>query len=286
MASTITVNNRTITIIQIEQEDYICLTDMIENPAQVLLNWLRGRETIKFLGLWEQLNNADSFNSNKFNEYVQESAERTFTMSPSKWISGTNAVGLLVKRGRTGGVYAHKDIALEFCTWLSPAFKLYLIREFQRLKEQEKLQGPSDWDVKRMMAKANYGIHTDAVKKHRISPSMPKNTQGIMYASEADILNRALFGITAAEWRRKNPLKAGNIRDYASVEQLLVLGNLEAMSAQLMEMGWQPQERLDALHAAALSQLRILMSNSAIQRLAQGKVDGKVPPLELPASED
>ncbi len=288
MASTITVDGRPITIIQIEDEDYVNLTDMVstENPAQVINNWLRSRETILFLQIWEQLNNSDFFNDVAAAQLVQESAERTFTLSPSKWVATTGAIGISVKRGRTGGIYAHKDIALEFGSWLSPAFRLYLIKEFQRLKKQEQALGIGDWDVKRMIAKANYSIHTDAVKVHRINPAMPKTQQGIIYASEADILNLAMFGMKAADWRKKNPAKPGNIRDDATVEQLLVLGNLESLSAELLHLGWQPQERLDALRKAAISQFRTLQKNPAAQKLARGDIDPRPPKLlHLPENE-
>ena len=239
------------------EEDYISLTDMARHrnpiaPKDVVKNWLRLRSTIDFLGLWEELNNPN-FKGVEFDSFKSHAGENSFTLSPQQWIKSTNAIGLISKSGRYGGgTYAHKDIAFEFASWLSPEFKLYIIKDYQRLKEDEGHRLALDWNVKRILAKANYRIHTDAIKMNLIPPELPRVQQGYVYADEADVLNVALFGKTAKQWKQENPGVKGNMRDFASIEQLLVLANLENINALLIEQGVPQQERLEKLHATAL----------------------------------
>ena len=271
--STIMVQDTTITIISREKEDYISLTDMVKNfegGYTLIEQWLRNKDTVLFLGLWEQLNNPD-FNSLEFEGIKNEAGRNVFYLSVKKWVESTSAKGLVARTGRYGGgTYAHKDIAFEFGAWLSPEFKLYLIKEFQRLKEDENMRLSLDWNLNRTLAKLNYRIHTDAIKSHIIPPLIDKKSEGFIYANEADVINVALFGKTAKQWRDENPEQEGNIRDYATLEQLLVLVNIESMSAEFIRMGLSKPERLHKLNQIAISQLQSLTSNVSIRKLDQG----------------
>lgn len=260
------MRNKEITVLEkeihINKDDYFSLTDIAkyknpEAPADVVKNWLRRKDTIEFIGLWEKLNNPN-FNVVEFDQFKTEAGHNYFTMSPKKWIDGVNAIGIVSKAGKyNAGTYAHKDIALQFASWISPEINLYIIKEFQRLKvEEQKLLG---WTVKRELAKINYRIHTDAIKDNIIIPlEISKEQASFVYASEADVLNVALFGMTAKQWRDKNPDKKGNIRDYAEVSQLVCLSNLENLNAYLIEQGLNQQERLIKLNNAAIRQMKVL----------------------------
>jgi len=246
--------------------DYISLTDIAryksDEPTTVIWNWLRNKNTIEFLGLWEQLNNPD-FKPFEFEGFKNEAGSNAFTLSPQKWIKTTNAIGIVSKSGRYGGTFAHKDIAFEFASWISAEFKLYLIKEFQRLKEIEHNKESLGWSVKREIAKMNYKIHTDAIKENIIKTSHSKKTQQIIYASEADLLNLALFGMTAKEWREQNKDKEGNIRDYASLQELVVLANLESMNAELIKQEIDKEKRFDILQKMAREQLQSFINHNA-----------------------
>lgn len=252
-----------ISLRNIDKESYISLTDIarfknLDSPADVVKNWMRLNATIEFLGLWEELNNPD-VNVVEIDQFKNQSGANTFTMSPKKWIEATNAIGIYSSSGRYGGgTFAHQDIAFEFASWVSAEFKLYLIKEFQRLKLSE--QKELEWNSKRELAKVNYRIHTDAIKENLIVPSLTAKQISYVYANEADVLNVALFGKTAAEWRDENQDKKGNIRDYATVEQLLVIANMESYNAILISQGLQQSERLKLLNTMADSQLRVLMA--------------------------
>lgn len=251
--------------------DYISLTDIarfkgVAETDDVIKNWMRNRGTIEFLGLWEKLNNS-SFKPVEFEGFKNESGSNYFVLSPSKWIKHTNAMGLISKQGRKGGTFAHKDIAFEFASWISAEFKLFLIKEFQRLKEEENERLRLGWNVKRTLTKINYKIHTDAVKAHLIPDNISKNQINKVYASEADVLNVALFGRTAKDWRDENTKKDGNIRDYADVTQLVVLANLEGINAQLIKQKISQPERLVQLNQIAISQMQSLVGNPSIKKL-------------------
>lgn len=254
------------------EDDYISLTDIArhrnpEFPADVIKNWLRLRSTIEFLGLWEQLNNPN-FKLVEFDQFRNDAGSNAFVMSPQKWIKSTGAIGLISKSGRYGGgTYAHKDIAFEFASWLSPEFKLYIIKDYQRLKEDEGHRLALDWNVKRILASANYRIHTDAIKDNLILPELPKPQQGFIYADEADVLNLALFGRTAKQWRTENPGVKGNMRDYASIEQLLVLTNLENLNAFLIEQGMPQHDRLRKLRDMVVYQMKTLAESKGAREL-------------------
>lgn len=254
------------------EDDYISLTDIArhrnpEFPADVVKNWLRLRSTIEFLGLWEQLNNPE-FKLVDFDQFRNDAGSNAFVMSPQKWIKSTNAIGLVSKSGRYGGgTFAHKDIAFEFASWLSPEFKLYIIKDYQRLKEDEGHRLALDWSVKRILASANYRIHTDAIKGNLIPPDLPRLQQGFVYADEADVLNMALFGKTAKQWRTENPGVKGNMRDYATIEQLLVLTNLENLNAFLIDQGITQQERLHKLRDTVIYQMKTLSESKAAREL-------------------
>ena len=227
---------------------------------------MRSKDTIEFLGLWEQLNNAD-FKPLEFEGFKNEAGANAFTMSPQKWIKATNAIGIISKSGRYGGTFAHKDIAFEFASWISPEFKLYIIKDYQRLKEDEAYRLSLDWNVKRLISKANYRIHTEAIKENLIPPDIGNVRQGFIYASEADVLNVALFGQTAAEWNKTNPETKGNMRDYATIEQLLVLANLESANAMFIENSVEQSERVIMLNQLAIKQLKTLSEAASIKRL-------------------
>lgn len=252
-------------------EDYISLTDMVskfDGGGTLIESWLRNKETVEFLGVWERLNNPN-FNSPGFEGIRSKAGLNRFTMSVRQWSEQTNGVGLAAKAGRYGGTFAHKDIAFEFGSWLSPEFKLYLITEFQRFKQAEAAKG-LDWDVRRTLAKVQYRVHTDAVKEHLIPPQLSSKDVGFVYANEADILNKALFGMTAAEWKKANPQAKGNIRDSATMEQLVVMSSLESQNALLIEQGMANHQRLAFLNTKARAQLQSLLSNPSLPRLRGG----------------
>jgi len=274
---TINVKGAEITVLSQNQQDYISLTDMarnFEDGVVLIEKWLRNKNTIEFIGIWEQLYNPD-FNSPEFEGIKNEAGLNRFTLSVKKWIEKTHAIGLMAKTGRYGsGTFAHKDIAFEFGSWLSPEFKLYLIKEFQRLKEEEYRAKELEWSFQRTLAKINYKIHTDAIRDHLIPQRITKARANAIYANEADLLNVALFGITAGEWRQDNPDKAGNMRDYATLEQLVVLSNLESINAVLIHQGSEQPERLRQLNDIAISQMKSLLGADALKRLGKpGKRD-------------
>ncbi len=241
--------------------DFISLTDIAkyksDEPNDVIKNWMRSKDTIEFLGLWELLNNPN-FKPVEFDGFKKEAGYNAFTMSPKKWIENTNAIGLISRAGRNGGTFAHKDIAFEFASWISAEFKLYIIKDYERLKQDETNRLSLAWNVKREISKLNYKIHTEAVKTYLITKELSKYHQSITYASEADVLNVALFGMTAKEWREQNPDLKGNLRDYASIHQLLVLANMESYNAILIKQGIPQRERLLLLNKMAIEQLKII----------------------------
>ena len=265
----INIKDKEIAIFTVNEEDYISITDIAkhknpEAPAEIIKNWIRNRTTIEFLGIWEKLNNPN-FKLVEFDQFRMQAGLNSFILSPQKWIESTQAIGLISKSGRYGGTFAHKDIAFEFASWISVEFKLYLIKEFQRLKEEERKQ--LGWDIKRNLTKINYRIHTDAIKENLIPAELSKSQITSIYASEADILNMALFGMTAAQWRDQNPDKKGNIRDYADVSQLVCLANLENLNALFINEGLPQETRLERLNKIAIQQMRILTDGSSIKRL-------------------
>jgi len=269
MAEKIDVQGKEITIISRERQDYISLTDIAkyknsDAPADIVKNWMRSRSTIEFLGLWEQLNNAD-FKLVEFDQFRNEAGANHFVLSPQRWIESTHAIGLISKSGRYGGTFAHKDIAFEFASWISPQFKLYLIKEFQRLKDEELKQ--LGWDIRRNLTKINYRIHTDAIKENLVPPELSASQTNLVYASEADVLNMALFGMTAKQWREANPGKKGNIRDYADVSQLVCLSNLENLNALFIRESVPQSERLRRLNQIAIQQMKLLTDDARIKRL-------------------
>lgn len=271
MKATINANGTEITIIsQGNQDDYISLTDIAryksDEPKDVIKNWMRSKSTIEFLGLWEQLNNPN-FKGVEFDAFKNEAGANAFTLSPQKWIDSTNAIGIISRAGRGGGTFAHKDIAFEFASWVSAEFKLYIIKDYQRLKSDENSRLSLEWNVNRTISKINYKIHTDAIKDKLIPLGVTSAQQGITYASEAEVLNVALFGKTSKEWRAENPDKKGNIRDYATIQQLIVLSNLESMNAELIKEGISQRERLCKLNKMAIEQLTSLLGNSNIKLL-------------------
>lgn len=254
-----------------DKEDYLSLTDLAryrnqELPGYVIQNWMRLRSTIEFLGLWEQLNNP-SFNCVEFEAIKQEAGSNSFALTPKKWIKDTGALGMISKQGRYAATFAHKDIALEFASWLSPEFKLYVIKDYQRLKQDESYRLSLDWNVKRILSKANYRIHTDAIKDNLIPPGLTAKQQGYVYADEADVLNVALFGKTAGQWRKEHPGVKGNIRDEATIEQLLVLSNLENINALLVKQGVEMSQRLETLRQLAIEQLNQLSKSKSAKTL-------------------
>ena len=264
----ITVQQIEVTILSHNEEDFISLTDVIKGFGDdaLIYNWMRNRNTLEFIGIWEQIHNSN-FKGLEFETFKKNAGLNSFHLTPKKWIEATDAIGIISKAGRYGGTYAHKDIAFEFGSWLSPEFKLYLIKEFQRLKEEENQRLSLKWNLNRMLAKINYQIHTDAIKDNLIPSHLTKIQKNITYANEADVLNVALFGITAKEWREQNLDKEGNIRDYATLEQLLVLANLENLNAEFIRMKISQGDRLDKLNQSAIIQLKSLMGNKHIQKL-------------------
>jgi hypothetical protein len=274
--SVIDVQGTAITILSRQEEDYISLTDMTKRFGDdaLIYSWMRNRNTVEFLGIWEQMHNPD-FKGGEFETFRKEAGLNSFHLTPRKWIDATGAIGMQSRAGRYGGTYAHKDIAFEFGSWLSPEFKLYLIKEFQRLKDDENRRLSLEWNLNRTLARLNYRIHTDAIKAHVIPASVTPEQANFAYASEADMLNVALFGQTAKQWREANPGREGNVRDYASIEQLLVLANLESMNAEFIHMGLSQGERLQRLNDIAIRQLQALTGNKGIQKLEQaGEEEG------------
>jgi len=268
--ATIEVQGTPIAVVTKGQEDYISLTDMVRNfegAGALIEQWLKNKDTVLFLGVWERLNNRD-FNSIEFEGIKNEAGRNSFFLSAKKWIERTGAKGLVAQAGRYGGTFAHKDIAFEFGSWLSPEFKLYLIREFQRLKDDENRRLSLAWNLNRTLSKLNYRIHTDAIKEHIIPATVTAAQASVVYASEADVLNVALFGQTAKEWRKANPtLEGGNMREYATVEQLLVLANIEGMNAEFIRMGLPQGDRLRRLNEIAIRQLQTLTVASKPRQL-------------------
>ncbi len=263
----IEVQGKEITVISTNQQDYISLTDMvrnIENGLSLIEKWLRNKNTIEFLGIWEEIYNPE-FNSPEFEGIKNQAGLNRFVLSVKQWVEKTNSKGIIAKAGRYGGTYAHKDIAFKFASWISRQFKLYLIKEFQRLKDEEKKQ--LGWDIRRNLAKINYRIHTDAIKENLVPPELSKSQISQIYATEADILKMALFGMTAAMWRDANPDKKGNIRDYADVSQLVCLSNLENLNALFINDGLTQYVRLERLNTIAIQQMRILTVDGGIKKL-------------------
>lgn len=262
----IKVLSNEITTLKVKEEDYICITDIAKykdntDANDIIKNWFRNRNTIEFLGIWEKLNNVN-FKPVEFDLIRKEAGLNSFTMSGKKWAEKTNAIGIISKSGRYGGTYAHKDIAFEFASWVSVEFKLYLIKEFQRLKEQEQKQ--LGWDIKRNLTKINYKIHTDAIKENLIPKKLTSQQINFIYANEADILNVALFSMTAKQWRENNNTKKGNIRDEANVNQLVCLANLESLNAHLINEGLTQSQRVKKLNEIAISQMKILSDNQKL----------------------
>jgi hypothetical protein len=272
MVERINVQGNEISIISREREDYISLTDIAkyrnkDDPFAIINNWMRSRSTIEFLGLWEKLSNPD-FKPLEFERFRNEAGSNYFVLSPQRWIEFTHAIGLISKSGRYGGTFAHKDIAFEFASWISSEFKLYLIKEFQRLKDDERKQ--LGWDIRRNLAKINYRIHTEAIKENLIPPELTPPQINLIYASEADVLNMALFGMTAKQWRDSHPGEKGNIRDYADVSQLVCLSNLENLNALFIQEKRPQAERLGKLNQIAIQQMRLLLDDTRVKRLEAG----------------
>jgi len=270
----INVQGSEIAVFKSEEQDYISLTDMvkdIENGLALIEKWLRNKNTIEFLGIWEEIYNPN-FNSTEFEGIKNQAGLNAFTLSPQKWINTTNAIGFIVKPGRHGGTYAHKDIAFKFASWISIEFELYIVKEFQRLKEEEQKQ--LGWSAKRELAKINYRIHTDAIKENLIPENLSPQQINYIYANEADVLNMALFGKTAKQWRDENPGEKGNIRDYANVSQLVCPANLENLNAVFINEGMTQCERLAKLNQIAISQMKILLQENTGKMLS-GKNEKK-----------
>ena len=253
----ITVKDTDVTVLKINEEDYISLTDMLKakDGNFFFSSWMRNRNTVEFLGVWEKVHNPN-FNCAEFDIIKTKAGLNSFRLSSKEWMGKTNAIGIIAKTGRYGGTYAHKDIAFEFAMWISPEFKVYLISEFQRLKSEEQKQ--LGWSAKRELAKINYHIHTSAISRNLIPPKLTKNQVNFIYASEADVLNMALFGMTAKKWREQNPELQGNMRDYAEINQLICLSNLENINSVLIEDGIKQNERLEKLNQIAIHQMTIL----------------------------
>ncbi len=271
LTSKIIVQETEITYINKEFGEFISLTDIAKyrnpiEPFSVINNWMRSRSTIEFLGLWEKLNNPD-FKPIEFDRFKNEAGSNYFVLSPQRWIESTNATGIISKSGRYGGTFAHTDIAFEFASWISSEFKLYLITEFKRLKQDENYRLQLDWNLQRTISKINYRIHTNAIKENLIPKEITKLQANYIYANEADLLNVALFGITAKEWRDNNPDKTGNIRDFATLEQLVVLSNMEGINALLIQQGLTQSERLIQLNKVAITQMKTLLENNSIKQL-------------------
>jgi hypothetical protein len=267
----ISVQGTQVGITSRHEQDYICLTDMVmnfEGGSALIEQWLKNKDTVLFLGVWEQINNP-VFNSLEFDGIKNAAGRNSFYLSTKKWINSTGAIGLYAKAGRYGRTYAHRDIAFEFGSWLSPEFKLYLIKEFQRLKDEEARASSLEWSVQRTLAKVNYRIHTDAIRERLIPPQLSKTQITTVYANEADLLNVALFGMTASQWRLSNPDPPGNMRDTATLEQLVVLSNLESINAALIHQGLSAPQRLAQLNSIAIAQMRSLIGLDIAKRLTK-----------------
>lgn len=275
----IEVKGTEITIFKGDTEDYISLTDIARykdaaNMDTIIQNWLRNRNTIELLGFWEQLYNPN-FKPLEFEGFRKQAGLNSFVLTPKRWIEATNAIGIVSKSGRYGGTFAHKDIAFEFASWISIEFKLYIIKEFQRLKDDESNRLQLEWSYQRHLSKVNYHIHTDAIKENLIPNELSKAQIGFVYANEADLLNVALFGMTAKQWRETNPTakggtlssSKGNIRDEATIEQLVVLSNLESINAVLIQQGLEQPERLKQLNQIAITQMKSLVQNRTMKKL-------------------
>jgi hypothetical protein len=263
------VKETEITIFTQQDIDFISLTDMtvgFNEGSGLIGKWITNKNTLEYLGVWEKINNQD-FNYPEFGVIEKEAGTNRFIMSVGQWITRTNAIGMLVKAGRYGGTYAHKDIAFQFAMWLSPEFQIYLINEFQRLKAEENDRLKLEWNLHRTLAKVNYHIHTDAIKGNLIPKELSKTQISFVYANEADLLNVSLFGITAKQWRDANPELVGNIRDYATIEQLVVLSNLESINAVLINQCLSQSERLMQLNQIAITQMKSLVANKQINKL-------------------
>ncbi|MGV0754386.1 KilA-N domain-containing protein [Empedobacter brevis] len=267
----INVQGIDIVVYEDNRNDFISLTDIArhkdpEHTDTIIQNWMRNRNTIELLGFWETIYNSN-FKPLEFEGFRKQAGLNSFVMTPKRWIEKTNAIGIVSKAGRYGGTFAHKDIALEFASWISIEFKLYVIKEFQRLKDDENNRLKSEWNLQRTISKINYKIHTNAIKENLIPKVITKQQISFVYANEADLLNVALFGITAKEWRENNSEKTGNIRDYATLEQLVVLSNMESMNALLIEQDLSQGERLIQLNKVAITQMKSLVENKAIKKL-------------------
>ena len=277
------VKDQVINVIRIDDKEFISLTDLAryadeDDPRYPIQNWMRNKDVISYLGLWERIHN-ENFKGVEFDTFKNEAGSNKFKISPQKWIRETNAIGIISKSGNNGGTYARSDIALEFASWLSPEFKLYVIQEFQRLKKNEAYQNKIDWHANRVLAKVSYVVHTDAIKSI-IVPTLTEKQKKFVYAEEADVLNVALFGMTAKEWRDSNPSLAedGNIRDYADLLHLVILSNLENINAELIEMGIPQSERLVRLNDMAKKQMELLRKNKSLKNLEyiENKVNDKL----------
>lgn len=271
---TLQVQNIAISVITDKKDDFICITDVAKakggesRAADIIKNWIRSRTTLEFLGTWEQMNNP-YFKVVEFDHFKMQAGLPSFVLSPGQWVEKTNAIGIVVKAGRYGGTYAHKDIAFEFCSAISPVFKLYLIKEFQRLKDDENNRLQLEWNLQRTISKINYRIHTDAIKENLLPPVLTRLQINLVYASEADMLNVALFGITARQWRDANTKSEGNIRDHATIEQLVVLSNLESINSVLIHQGLTQSERLEKLNGIAITQMTSLLKSSEMKKLRE-----------------
>jgi len=267
----ISVQGLDIILFQNNNEDFISLTDIArhkdaEHTDDIVKNWMRNRNTIELLGFWETIYNP-KFKPVEFDGFRKQAGLNSFVMTPKRWIEATNAIGIVSKSGRYGGTFAHKDIALEFASWISIEFKLYIIKEFQRLKDEENNRLKLEWNLQRTISKINYQIHTDAIKENLIPKEITKQQASFVYANEADLLNVGLFGTTAKDWREKNSSKDGNIRDYATLEQLVVLSNMESINALLIQQGLSQSQRLIYLNKTAITQMRSLLENKTIKNL-------------------
>jgi hypothetical protein len=253
-------------------DEYISLTDMLraKEGEFFISDWLRNRNTVEFLGVWERVHNPD-FNYGEFATIRSQAGLNAYRISVKDWVEKTSAIGLRATAGRYGGTYAHPDIAFEFAMWISPEFKVYLVQEFRRLKTEEAARESREWSFQRTLTKVNYRIHTDAIQEHLIPPALTKAQIQHVYASEADLLNAALFGKTAADWRKENPKLPGNMRDHATLEQLVVLSNLESLNSVLIHQGLHAPERLRQLNAIAIMQVRSLVESPAVKRLGAAK---------------
>jgi len=272
--ATIEANGKQIAVISLgDANDFISLTDIAkyksDDPTATIQNWMRSKDVIEFLGLWEQLNNP-AFKPLEFEVFRNAAGSNAFTLSPQKWIRATNAAGIISKAGRYGGTFAHKDIAFEFASWVSAEFKLYIIKDYQRLKDDENSRLALGWNLSRTLSKINYKIHTDAIKGNLIPPELSPAKISYTYASEADVLNVALFGLTAREWRDANPDSKGNIRDEATLQQLIVLSNMEAMNADFIRQGLSQSDRLVRLHQSAIQMMESLIDNPSVKALPEG----------------